>query len=107
MFISLLGKGSETLLHDFDAANISYVVHHPPVGVIMNAGETIEILQVVIPSVALVVAAWINGRSSRKAILTMKDNKIEHLEGRTVEDIESLMKMAQKIMIIETKKPNE
>jgi hypothetical protein len=105
VIIGLIGIGSDSLLRAFDAAGIEYETRPPQPGVIMNSGDAVKIAEVAIPAVALVVSAWLHERSSRKAMLTMKDNKIEHLEGRTVEDIERLFKIAKKIMIMETKKP--
>ena len=106
MVVDIVGKGSETLLQAFDSAGIEYERRPVQPGVIMNAGDAVKIAEVAIPAVALVVAEWLHERSTRKAMLTMKDGKIEHLEGRTVDDIERLFKIAKRAVIAETKKPD-
>jgi len=70
----------------------------------MNAGDMIEIVSASIRAAGVVLAAWLHARNSRKVVLTMKDHKIEHLEGRSAEEIASLIKVARKIVVMETKK---
>jgi Effector Associated Constant Component 1 len=105
MFISLLGKDSKTLLQDFDAANVEYSVRRPRPGVIMNSGEVVEILSVAIPAVATVFVAWLNTRQTRKIIITLNDNTIVHVEGRSVAEVEKLLIIAKTIVAIDAKPP--
>jgi hypothetical protein len=107
MIISLLGIGSDTLLKDFDAAGIRYVRRLPPPGQIMNAGDAAEILAASVTGVALVLAAWLKNRPSRKVTITQKDNRIYQAEGRSVAEVEELLKGAKQIMALETKKPDK
>ena len=73
----------------------------------MNAGEWVEIASASIQAAGVVLAAWLHARNSRKVVLTMKDDKIEHLEGRSAEEIAALLKVAKKIVVMETKKPDD
>lgn len=106
MFITLLGIGSETLLEDFDAAGVEYAHRHPQPGVIMNAGEVVEILKFSVPAVAAIIVAWLNTRPSRKVTVTLKDKTIWQAEGRSVAEVEKLLTSAKTIMALETKKPD-
>ena len=107
MIIDLVGRHSRSLLSDFDAAGVSYAERHPQPGVMMNAGEWVEIASASIQAAGVVLAAWLHARNSRKVVLTMKDDKIEHLEGRSAEEIAALLKVAKKIVVMETKKPDD
>ncbi len=110
MTISLVGRGSETLLSDFDSLGIAYIRHSPPVGVILDsAGDTIQIIKDIsetIPweAIAAVLIAWLKYRPSRKVIITQEDNKIFHAEGLSVEEIERLLPQSKNIIVIETNK---
>jgi hypothetical protein len=104
MFITLLGIGSETLLKDFDAARIEYARKHPESGVVMNAGEVVEILKVSVPAVAAAIVAWLKTRPSRKVTVTLKDHSIWQAEGRSIAEVEKLLTRAKSIMAAETKK---
>ena len=108
MVISLLGIGSDTLLSDFDTAGIKYVVRTPEAGQVMNAGLLVEIAQATAPwaSIAAVLVAWLRARASRKVIITLPDNKVLHVEGMGVKDVERLLPVAQAISALETKKPD-
>jgi hypothetical protein len=105
MFITLLGIGSETLRKDFDVAGIEYARKHPEPGVVMNAGEVVEILKVSVPAVAAAIVAWLNTRPSRKVTVTLKDHSIWQAEGRSIAEVEKLLTGAKSIMAAETKKP--
>lgn len=107
MIISLVGRHSRSLLDDFDTAGVLYDERHPQPGVIMNAGEWVEIASASIQAAGVVLAAWLHARNSRKVVLTMKDDKIEHLEGRSADEIIALLKVAKKIVAMETKKPDD
>lgn len=106
MFITLLGIGSETLLEDFDAAGVEYARRHPQPGVIMNAGEVVEVLKFTVPALAGIIVAWLNTRPSRKVTVTLKDKTIWQAEGRSVAEVEKLLTTAKTVMALETKKPD-
>lgn len=107
MLITLLGTGSETLLEDFDAAGVEYARRQPQPGVIMNAGEAVEVLKFTIPAVATIIVAWLNTRPSRKVTVTLEDRSIWQAEGRSVAEVEKLLRGAKTIMALETKKPEK
>lgn len=54
-------------------------------------------------AVATVLVAWIKARASRKVILTLKDQKIVHLEGYSVKEVEALLKTTESVAVIDTK----
>jgi hypothetical protein len=112
MIISLLGHGSETLLSDFDAAGIEYMCCYPPVGVILNGGETIQIVKDIsnaIPwgTIATVLIVWLKYRPSRKIIITQKNHQVLHAEGLSAKEMAQLLSECKNIIAIETKKPEE
>jgi len=106
MRISLSGVGSDTLLTDLDGAGIKYVHRLPEPGQMMNAGELVEIAKVAVPAIATVLVAWISARASRKVTITLPDKKIVQVEGRSVQEVEHLLTLAQSVMVMETKKPD-
>ncbi len=75
----------------------------------MNAGISIEIINVTIPlvSIATVLVAWLKHRSSRKIIVIDENNKMLHTEGLTVKEFTSLLSSFKTLRAIETKKPDE
>jgi hypothetical protein len=97
MTISLAGIGSETLLSDLDAAGVEYIRQRPPNGIIINAaGDIIQIIKGIsdsIPwaSLAAVLVAWLKYRPSRKLIIRLKDDKIIHAEGLSVDELLRLL----------------
>ena len=42
-------------------------------------------------SVAAVLVAWLKARASRKVILTLRDKRIVHIEGYSVEQVKELL----------------
>ena len=98
-----------------DDAGVKYARRPRPVGVIMNAGDAIQIATDIAPhatwaaAVASVLIAWIKSRTSRKVNFTTKDNQVEHaFEGMSVDEIERLLKVSKSIMVIDTDpKPKE
>lgn len=115
MTISLAGIGSETLLTDFDSAGVKYIRRRPPSGIIVNAaGDTIEIIKGIsdsIPwaSIAAVLVAWLKYRPSRKLIMTLKNNKILHVEveGFSADELGRFLPDCKNVTAIETKKPEK
>jgi hypothetical protein len=104
MIIQLIGKGSRTLLADLDAAGVEYETRHPQPGVIMNAGDAIKILEIAIPAVAAVIVAWIRYAPTRKVMITKDDNIVCQAEGRSVAEVEQLLRAAKSIMVMDAKK---
>ena len=104
MIISLVGKGSQSLLADLDAAGVEYETRPMQPGVVMNSGDAIKILEIAIPVVATVIVAWIKYAPTRKAMITTKDGAILQAEGRSVAEVEQLLLVAKKVMIMDAKK---
>ena len=104
MIISLVGKGSQTLLADLDAAGVEYETRPIQPGIIMNSGDAIKILEIAIPVVATVIVAWIKYAPTRKAMITTKDGAVLQAEGRSVAEVEALMRAAKSVMILDAKK---
>lgn len=92
-----------------DEAGVKYEWHtpKPQPGVIMNVtGEVLQFLEHSIPwaSIATVLVAWLRARSSRKIIVTTKDNKVIHAEGYSVEQFEQILAQAREATVIDTEK---
>ncbi len=101
----------DSFLSMLDENNIKFIAHTPPVGVVMAAGEIVEILKAIgaasiIPSLATVAVQWLKARSSRKLMLQTKDKQIFHLEGYTIKEIGLLLDQAESLTVIDTK-PNK
>lgn len=73
----------------------------------MASSGVIEIVQAVgvasmWAGLATVLVAFIKTRSSRKVIITTKDNTVIHAEGLTAQELERILGMATSIAVIET-----
>lgn len=108
MIVSLSGIGSETLLTEFDLAGVKYIRELPPVGVMLNAGISIQIIDA-IPwvSIATVIVAWLKYRPSRKITIINEKNELLRIEGLSAKELTSLLPSCKRIIAIETKKPSE
>lgn len=104
MIISLVGKGSHTLLKDLDAAGIVYETRPPQPGVILNSGDAVKIADIVIPAVAAIIVAWLKYAPTRKVMITQKDNTILQAEGRSVAEVEQLLLAGKTIVALDTNK---
>jgi hypothetical protein len=102
MIIGFVDKCSNTLLRELDAAGIKYKAHTPEFIVIIKCNEAVQIAKVAIPAVVPVVSAWLQQHSARRALLTMRNNTIEPLEGKTLEDMKRLFVTAKNMVIMET-----
>jgi hypothetical protein len=72
----------------------------------MAAGWVIEVFSAVKEltpwgALAVVVVAWLKAKSSRKVIITMKDNTVVHAEGLSVEQVAKVLESAKDAAIIE------
>ena len=96
--ISVLGQSPHQLFTELTKAGVECSVRSHRMGVIVNDASTvIEITKYAAPSVALVLVAWLTKRPTRKLIITTKDKQIIHAEGSSVEEIETLLEMADKV----------
>lgn len=106
MIITLVGKGARTLLTDLDAAGIAHESHNPQPGAIMNAGDSVSVLQIAIPVVATVIVAWLKYAPTRKAMITKTDGTVLQAEGRSVKEVQELLLTAKAVMILDAKNPD-
>ena len=83
MRIALFKDSRASFLQDLSEAGIDFEESRPIPGRIMASATYVAIAQIATVSgaVATVLVAWIKARASRKVILTLKDQKIVHLEG--------------------------
>ncbi|MBD9438072.1 hypothetical protein IB223_18380 [Pseudoxanthomonas sp. PXM03] len=86
---------------------VKYQIREMRAGVPMASSGVIEIVQAVgVASVwaglAAVLVAFIKSRSSRKIIITTKDNTIIHAEGLTAPELERILGMATSVAVIDT-----
>lgn len=89
-----------------DEHQVRYSMQQIPSGVPMNSSRVIELLQsaAMWSALAAVVVAFIKGRSSRKIIITTKENTVVHAEGLSIEELKEVLKQAKNLTAIETKK---
>ena len=101
----------ESFLSLLDENNIRFIEQVPHPGVVMAAGEIVEILKAVgaasiFPSLATVAVQWLKARSSRKLMLQTKNKQIVHLEGYSAQEVAVLLEQAESLTVID-KKPNK
>jgi hypothetical protein len=74
---------------------------------IMASGMVLTVygaLQTAAPWAALAatLVAWIKSRSTRKVIITTKDNQVVHIEGLSIKEIERVLELAINLSVIDT-----
>lgn len=96
----------EPIVRLLNENNIRYSMQEARSGVPMNSSGVIDLLQTAALWSALtaVVVAFIKGRSSRKIIITTKENTVVHAEGLSVDELKEVLKQAKSLTAIETKK---
>lgn len=108
----ILFMGSKAaFLSMLDEKGINYSTVPIRPGVVMAAGETIEILKMLggaspFAALAWVLVEWIRARSSKRIIIQTKNKEVVHLEGYSVSEVEKLLDLADNITVIDTK-PNQ
>ena len=105
MRIALFKDSRASFLKDLSEAGIDFEESQPIPGRIMASATYVAIAQIAAVSgaVATVLVAWFKARASRKVILTLKDQKIVHLEGYSVKEVEALLKTTESVAVIDTK----
>ena len=105
MRIALFKDSRASFLQDLSEAGIDFEESQPIPGRIMASATYVAIAQIAAVSgaVATVLVAWFKARASRKVILTLKDQKIVHLEGYSVKEVEALLKTTESVAVIDTK----
>ena len=109
LVVHVLAGADDDFYEMLDEAGVAFTRRLPQSGVIMNAGDSIEVLQnlasggVWIGALATVIVKWIKARSSRKVIVTTKENEVVHVfEGMSAEEIERILKATRDLAIIDT-----
>lgn len=102
MEVIFFGRGSESLLADFDSAGIAYERWVPQPWQILDAGFWARIDEGVSwPVLAEVLAAWAGADGSRKVSVTQSDNKIINLAGLGAAEVEKILASCKNIMAVE------
>lgn len=109
--VILFKDSKDSFLPMLNEKGVKYSLVPVRPGVVMAAGETIEILKAFgeaspFAALAWVLVEWIKAKSSRKLIIQTKNKEIVHLEGYGIKEIEKLLDRSENITVIETK-PNK
>jgi len=109
--VALFKDSKESFLSLLKENDIAYTERTVRPGVVMAAGETIEIIKALgeaslFPALATVIVQWLRARSSRKIIVQTKDKQVVHLQGYSVSDAERVLKSAESFSAIDTE-PNK
>jgi hypothetical protein len=106
MEVIFFGRGSESLLADFDSCAIAYERWIPRPWQILDAGFWARIdTAVAWPVLAKVLAAWAGAVDFRKVSITQNDNRIINIAGLGAEEIEKILPSCKNIMAVERQKP--
>jgi hypothetical protein len=104
MQIALFKNSEASFIRALGEAGITYEARALNSGSVMAAGAIIEVLQTVVtPSaIAAMFVAWQKARASRKIILTLRGNKVVHLEGYSAEQAQELIPLVEHVAAIDT-----
>jgi len=106
--VHVFGKSFGPFLTLLNEHHVKYSMRAVRSGVPMASSEVIEVLQsaAMWGALALVIVAFIKARSSRKVIITKKDNTIVHVqaEGFSLKELEAVLAQAKSLTAIETEK---
>jgi hypothetical protein len=94
MLISLIGKHSDSLCAEFDAADIAYLRCRPVAGDIRKYGQSVEIVASSISSVLAVATAfksWMRAKRSRKIFMTARNDRVFEAETLSIDEIAHLL----------------
>lgn len=108
MIVNLFKHGSDEFIQLLDEASIEYQAIGPPIGDVMNAPVTIEIIKAlsglaIAPALAAVLVQWLKNKSARKIMLTDNKGCMKQIEGYSVNEVEKLLLTVKTIEIIQTK----
>jgi hypothetical protein len=107
MEVIFFGRGSESLLADFDSAGITYERWVPRPWQILDAGFWARITEDVSwPALAETLVAWSQADDSRKVSITQNDNKIINITELGADEVEKILPLCKNIMAIERSKPD-
>ncbi|HDR9797398.1 hypothetical protein SB461_27420 [Burkholderia cenocepacia] len=100
----LFKDSKNSFLSELDRNSIEYSQIELFSSGVMASGELIAIAKAFVSSTAFatVVVTWLKTRASRKIIVTAKDEKIIHLEGYSVDEVEKILAIADRVAVVET-----
>lgn len=98
-----------TLLREND---ITFRERQPTPGIVMNAGDIIEIINAAgaatpFGAVAVVIVTWLRSRASREVIIQTKDKAIFTLKGYSAKEAEEILEKAVSVHAIQTENDSE
>lgn len=105
LVVHVMTGGDDDFYEMLEQASITFARCRPQPGVIMNAGDTIELLafgSTVVGAFATVIVKWLKACSSRKVIVTTKENEVVHVIGYSADDVEKILKAARNLAAIDT-----
>jgi hypothetical protein len=106
MEVIFFGRGSESLLADFDSCGIAYERWIPRPWQILDAGFWARIdADVAWPVLAEVLVAWAGMGDFRKVSITQNDSKIINITGLGAKEVEKILPSCKNIMAVERQKP--
>lgn len=106
MEVIFFGRGSESLLADFDSVGIVYERWVPRPWQIMDAGFWARIDEDASwPAVSEVLVAWLRASGSRKISITQADHKILEIAGMSAEAVEKILPSCRNIMAVDRRQP--
>ncbi len=90
-----------TLLNEH---SVKYQMRQARGGVPMASSGIVELLQAasLLPSLAVVICAFLKNKRSRKVIITTKDNTFVHVEGLNEAELTKVLEQAKSLTAIET-----
>lgn len=109
MRIAYIGIGSETLLDDFSKAGVEFEKIQRQPGIIMNAGDAVEIVTGLLPKAFAAMTNWVKARPSRRIQISFKNHQIATFDAQNynVEEVLKVLEEVRNINALETKKPDE
>ena len=102
--IHLFKNGASDFLAMLEAQGISYEGIRPQPGRVVNAGESIWIIDIVpiLGPLAWVMVAWVKARSSRSVKIQTADRRVIDIKGYSEKDVEKILDKAVSISVIQT-----
>ncbi len=102
--IHLFKHSREPVLSLLAEHGVDFVQHAPTPGVIMAAGEWVEVLKTVTIAAPLagVVVAFLKHRHGRKVIITSRDRTVIHAENLTHSELVMVLEKAASVTAIDT-----
>jgi hypothetical protein len=86
---------------------VEFAERYPAPGVIVAAGEAVEIVGALGPAlfgaIAYVLGKWLGARASRRAIMTLEDHQIRHFDARgySIDEVSKLLSQAISVVAIQ------